>query len=708
WQEVLLGSAPVYNTGVSLAGGEGRHTFRIAAGYNRFNSSFPHVSSKPAFREEKGTLSLNLFTHSLNNRLKLTTSVITSIVSSRQPITSPENYIFLAPNAPALFDAMGNINFVEWRPAGAVPGYTQGNPLGILATLYWANRFTMLTRTTLSYELFRSLRFTVGVGYLRSDGKQQSTTPSAANDPVDPNLNRVAYFGNSSIVGFNVEPDIRYEFRRGRHHVSALAGAGYQSDRQEGQVITAGGYISDELMGSPAGAKGTSFRNTLAQRKSISALGRISYRYADEFLVDLSARRDGSSSFSAGRRYGNFGSIGLGWIFTQEAWGKHIPLLTFGKLRGSYGVTGSQNATPYAHLASFRPSMAGSGTLPNYNYLTSIYNTNGNYINVPTLSVARASNLTLGWAQAVNVELGIDLYLLADQRLKLAAQWYRKRTSNQLVNHPVSAVTGTSGFLLNLPAKVENSGVEVMAAYTAPKKRSGLHWYALLNIATNKNKLLNYPDLETSSFNQYYDIGQSIIWQQLHATFLNKTTGVYKIIDTINGAPVPYKVDNYPTITGGLQLGISYKGFSLSLVCTFAKQKGFTNVQGTNYPGDLGFYHAVSNQPLSVITNRHWQSKADSTIGGAFHAARANTYTQLDVYWGDASYLALKNATLNYELPQRVLKKAGIAGLSFYLRSENLLLIALSGYKGTNPEQPGLTVQRPLRMVFVSGFSLNL
>lgn len=708
WQQVLLGSAPVYNTGVSLSGGEGRHTYRIAAGYNRFNSSFPHVSGKPGFREEKGTLSLNLFTHSLNNRLKLTTSVITSIVSSRQPIASPENYIFLAPNAPSAFDEMGNINFVEWRPAGAVPGSSQGNPLGILATLYWSNRFTMLTRTTLSYELLPSLRFTMGVGYLRSDGKQQSTTPSAANDPVDPNLIRAAHFGNSSSVGFNVEPDMRYELWRGRHHVSVLAGAGYQSDRQEGQVITATGYISDELMGSPAGAKGNSYRNTLAQRKSISALGRISYRYADEFLVDLSARRDGSSSFSPGRRYGNFGSIGLGWIFTQEAWSKQIPLLTFGKLRGSYGVTGSQNATPYAHLASFRPSLAGSGTLPNYNYLTSIYNTNGNYINVPALSVARASNFTLGWAQAVNVELGIDLYLLADQRLKLAAQWYRKKTSNQLVNHPVSAVTGTSSFLLNLPAKVENSGMEVMASYTAPKKRSGLYWYALLNFATNKNKLLDYPGLEISSFNQYYDIGQSIIWQQLHATFLNKTTGVYKIIDTISGAPVPYKVDNYPTITGGLQLGISYKGFSLSLVCTFAKQKGFTNVQGTNYPGDLGFYNAVSNQPISVIKNRHWQSKADSTLGGAFHAARVNTYTQLDVYWGDASYLALKNATLNYDLSKTLLKKAGIAGLAFYIRSENLLLIPLSGYKGTNPEQPGLTMQRPLRMVFVSGFSLNL
>lgn len=708
WQEVLLGSAPVYNTGISLAGGEGRHTYRIAAGYNRFNSSFPHINEKPGFREEKGTLSLNLFTHSLNNRLKLTASIITSIASSRQPVASPENYIFLAPNAPSLFDAMGNINFVDWRPAAPVPNYTQGNPLGILATLYWGNRFNMLTRATLSYEVIRSLRFTMGVGYLRSDGKQQSNVPSVANDPIDRNLIRYVLFGNTNSVGFNIEPDLRYELRRGRHHVSLLAGAGYQSDRQEGHVISATGYISDELMGSPAGAKSTSYKNNLAQRKSIDVLGRVSYRYADEFLIDLSARRDGSSSFSAGRRYGNFGSIGLGWIFTQEAWSKHIPLLTFGKLRGSYGITGSQNATPYAHLASFRPSLLGGGSLPNYNYLTTEYSSNGNYLGVPTFSVARAANFTLGWAQAVNLELGIDLYLLSDQRLKLAAQWYRKRTGNQLVNHPVSAVTGTNSFLLNLPAKVENSGVEVMASYAAPKKRSGIQWYANFNIAANRNKLLSYPGLENSSFNGYYDIGQSIIWQQVYATYLHKPTGVYKIADTINIPPVPNKVNNYPVYTGGLQTGISYKGFSLSLLCTFAKQQGFTNVQGTNYPGYLGQYYAVSNQPVSVVKNSHWQNGTDTDIGGAFHAAQVNYYSQLDVYWGDASYLAFKNATFNYELPQTVLKKAGIAAFTFYLRSENLLLLPLSGYKGTNPEQPGLTMQRPLRMVFVSGFSLNL
>ncbi|HEX6431971.1 MAG TPA: SusC/RagA family TonB-linked outer membrane protein, partial [Niastella sp.] len=613
WQKVLLGSTPVYNTGISLSGGEGRTAYRLTAGYNSFKASYPHAQGKPGFREEKGTLSLTVSTHSLSNRLKITTSVMASIIASWQPIVPPENYIFLAPNAPALFDASGNINFVDWRPAGPTPNRSQGHPLSTLAALYWCNRFNLLTRTTLSYELFRSLIFTIGAGYLRGDGKQRETIPAASIDPIERNYGRYAFFGNSNSTGLNVEPDLRYEIRHGRHHLGLLAGASYQSDKQEGQKINAEGYISDELMGSPAAATYTSYNSNIAQRKSISAFGRISYRYADEFLIDLSARRDGSSSFGPGRRYGNFGSVGWGWIFTREAWSKKIPLITFGKIRGSYGITGSQNATPYAWLSSFSPSLTTYTNLPIYS-IYSGYGSDGTYQSTPTFRVARTSNSTLGWAQAVSIELGIDLYLLADQRLKLAAQWYRKITGNQLVNHPVSTVSGTTTYLVNLPAKVENSGVEAMVDYAPPQRRSRIHWYAHFNIAANRNKLQSYPGLENSPYKDYYEPGQPILWQQSYASFLDKSTGVYKISDSIHLPPVPNKVSNYPVFTGGLQLGISYKGFSLSLSCVFAKQKGFTNAQGALYPGYLGPYYGLSNQPRSVVNDRHWQSAADATI----------------------------------------------------------------------------------------------
>lgn len=706
WQRVLLGSAPVYNAALSLSGGEGRTAYRIGASYNWYKSSYPHLPGKPRFREEKATVSFSLSTRSQNNRLKLNTAVFATATGSWQPNANPDNLILLAPNSPALFAEEGGLNFKDWRVSGPVPNGTIGHPLALLARLYRADRFTALATTTLSYEFLRSLVFTVGAAYARNEGRSSNLSPAAAIDPIAGRFTRAAFFGQGHNNGFNVEPNLRYETRWGRHYIAALAGVSYQSDRQAGTSISASGFLSDEQMGSAGAAASSSADMRMLQRKAVSALARFSYRYADQWLLDLAGRRDGSSSFGPGRRFGNFGSVGVGWIFTQSAWLKKIPLISFGKIRGSYGITGSQSATPYAYLSSFMPATPVNPIYPNANF-NLYYGTDGTYQGVRVLSVSRFPNPSLGWAQAVSAELGIDLYLLDDQ-LKLTAQWYRKRTGDQLVVDSVSAVTGGSISFMNLPAKVENAGVEATIGYTSRAGRqAGMQWNVQLNIAANRNKLQDYPRLAYSPYNGYFTIGEPIFIQPLYASFLDKATGSYRLTDTLNRPAVPYYVNNLPTLTGGLQAGISWKRVSLSLSCTFARQKGFTNVQGTSYPGALNTF-AVSNQPLSVIRDRHWQSPADTDLGGALQSAWGNYNAQLAVYWGDASYLACKNAVLSYELPPALLKKAGISQLSFYAKGENLLLIPLSGYQGSNPEQPGLTTQMPLRMIFVSGCTITL
>jgi TonB-linked SusC/RagA family outer membrane protein len=690
WQRELLGSAPVYNGYLALSGGEGRTNYRLSAGHNRFNSSYPHRGKDKPFRDEKSTLSLTVTTRSLNNRLQWTVSVTGATTTSYQPGLNPDNFIFLAPNAPAAFDEAGNLNFAEWRRPGIFSGFITYNSLFILASRYQSNRFSMLSRTTISYEIFRSLVFSIGAGYSRSDGKQVMTLPGAAYDPIQTNIIRQSLFGNSNSSGLNVEPNLRYDMRKGRHAMSVLAGASYQSDEQEGRIVVGTGYTSDALMGTPDNASDVMTGTNMLQRKSVSALARVSYRYADEWLIDLSGRRDGSSSFGPGRRYGNFGSVGWGWIFTRQAWSRAIPLLTFGKIRGSYGVTGNQSANPYSYLSTFTASRVTPTS-------------SGVYQGIPTFTLTRIANPAFGWAQASTLELGIDLYLLKEQRLKLTIQWYRKVTGNQLLNTPVSSVTGTTEYFANLPVKLENKGLELMIDYSPLQRHSAWQWYAHLNIAANKNKLLSFPGLENSLFKNYYKIGLPLAWQQVYPTGVDTATGTYKRIPGADS----YQVGNYPVLTGGLQAGISYKRLLLSVSFTFAKQKGWTNVQGTLYPGVLDFL-SNSNQPVSVMKDRHWQTAADSTIGGAIHASDAFSHDLLDRYWGDASYLAIKNATLNYDLPLPWLKKARLSNVSVYARAENLLLLPLSDYTGMNPEQPGLQTQLPLRMVFVSGFTINL
>ncbi|WP_165759066.1 SusC/RagA family TonB-linked outer membrane protein [Niastella yeongjuensis] len=694
WQQVLLGSAPNSNAHLELSGGKGPTAYRLGAGYNNARASYPTPPGTAAFREERSTLSLHISTRSHNNRFKLVTVASGAAFYSFQPFYDAYNYIFLAPNAPAMLDENGQINNKQWQTGATGTSLLTGNPMQLMRYTYQANWSSMQVSSHLSYELIRSLVFSINAGYIGSNGRQLRKTPPISSDSTLLSSVRSSSFGHSTDNGFTVEPSLRYENSMERNHFILQAGGSFQSDKQEGHVTTGRGFTTDDQMGSLTGAKTLSYLNNIAVRKTLSGWGRASYLYAGKYLADLSVRRDGSSSFGPGRRYGNFGSMGLGWIFTDEPWGRHLPLLTFGKIRGSYGITGCQNYLPYAYFATYtRPGTVG---FPLPNFLYGIF-TNGIYDGVSSLTLTRTANPNLGWAQANSADLGIDLYFLTDQRLKLTFQWYREIIGNQFVITPVSGVVGNQNtFIDNTAAKVENSGIEALIDYRSSVHPTGINWNIHFNIAANRNKLLAYPGLESLYLDYYYDIGQPLIRQELWSSFLNTKLGLYQYVDPAHPAAVSHFANNNPAFTGGLQAGISWKGVSLSINCVYAKQQGFINMQGTGLPGNLD-PTGIGNQPLSVIQHKQ--------PGGAFYAGPISNNLTMDINWGDASYMAIKNASLNYRFPESLLHKWG---MSIYLNAENLLVLS-TAYQGTNPEQAGLTdTQLPLRRILVTGFTINL
>ena len=705
WQKFLLGNAPVYNAGLELSGGEGGTAYRLSASYNNWKSPYPAGQGIPAFGEEKATFALNTTSRSEDSRFRMVSSLFFTTSTSRQPLGNPNNYVLEPPNAPDVFDAAGNLNYKDWRPIA--PGSWTPTYLYFLGAPYEAKWFTLVGRTNLSYELLPSFVLTFAAGYSRRDGKQTTKLPSTALDPEYLSNLRSAAFGNSVATDLDLEPNLRYTFKRGPHYLELLAGGSYQRDKQQGTEVYANGYTSDaQLSGLNGAANIRKLGDNLMQTTTVSALGRISYRWSDVILVDLCGRRDGSSTFGPGRRYGNFWSVASGWIFTGYSWSKKIPGLTFGKLRGSYGITGVQSIFPYAYIPSF-------GQLPGYKVLlpNSWELSDGTFQGSPTLGPTQPANSTLHWAQAASLDLGADLYFLTDQRLKLSLQWYRKTTGDQLINAPVSAVTGVTDYYANWPAKVRNSGVEVSVDYAAPKPPSGITWTMGFNIAINRNKLVAFPNLNNSSLSSYLTIGKSISQQQVYPSFLNKDLGIWSQYDAARHTPVPYNVNSLPVFTGGAQGSISYKGFALSASCTFAKQNGYTNLQLAEQPGEL-LSIGRSNQLASLLTEKHWQSPADAGLAGAFHAAPLSYNPLLDIWWGDASYLAVKNATLTYTFPSSCLKRTGIGSLSIYLRADDLFLFSLAQYKGFNPEQNtayGINEgQIPLRRTIIGGLNLSL
>ena len=156
-----------------------------------------------------------------------------------------------------------------------------------------------------------------------------------------PNINTT--FATNNFETINVEPQIDYTTTIGKGVLSALAGATYNKNDGYSNQLEGLGYANDNFLGSLDGATTVSANDNTTIYRYDAAFARLKYVYDKEFIISLTGRRDGSSNFGPGNQFGNFGSAGAGWIFTEENFFKKvIPFLSYGKLSGSYGTSGQR------------------------------------------------------------------------------------------------------------------------------------------------------------------------------------------------------------------------------------------------------------------------------------------------------------------------------------------------------------------------------
>ncbi|MFZ6011172.1 MAG: TonB-dependent receptor domain-containing protein, partial [Bacteroidota bacterium] len=237
-----------------------------------------------------------------------------------------------------------------------------------------------------------------------------------------------------------VEPQIDYFKEIGQGNLSILIGTTFQESIQEGETIQATGYTSDALLENILAATDVNVASSnYTQYRYAAIFGRANYIWKEKYIANLTGRRDGSSRFGPGKQFGNFGAIGLAWIFSNENFIKSgLPFLSFGKLRSSYGSTGSD-------------------AIGNYQYLNSYLSTTYPYNGTSGLAISRLANPDYSWETNRKLELGIELGFIKDA-ITFSASWYKNRSSNQLVGLPLPVITGQSSVQFNLPATVENKG----------------------------------------------------------------------------------------------------------------------------------------------------------------------------------------------------------------------------------------------------------
>jgi len=651
WQEYFLGgTAQVTNASLQYSEGSSQTVFRLGGSYLNQGTIYP-----TDFKYKKVTGNLNLNHRSKDDKLKLNLAVNYGIdrndlVGATSLISFPFS---IPPNAPSVLNQDGSLNWDDWLAVG------QNNPLSGYFNNTTSRVNNFIANLSVSYRLLEGLNFKTSMGYTDLQSREIQKMPSYS---YNPNYNRAHQSTHTNVnrSSWILEPQLLYERNILGGTLNGILGTTFQKNTAHSEQLTGVGYVSDVLIGNLAAAEsitGNSYLDT--EYKYNAVFGRLGFKWQEKYFLNLTGRRDGSSRFGPGKRFANFGAIGAAWIFSEESLIRNkLSWLSFGKLRGSYGTTGNDQIGDYGYLDAYEVTMGPSGLYP-----TQLFN--------PDYS----------WETNKKLELAMELGFLKD-RINIAISWYRNRSSNQLVGLSLPAMTGFNSVQANLPATVENKGWEI-ELNTRNIQSKDFNWQTSFNISFPENKLIAFPDLENSSYQNTYQIGEplSIRWLYQYAG-IDPETGYYTIADINEDGRNDYddRVESKSLVReyyGGINNSLSYKNFSLDFLWQFVKQ------EGTLFLMDAGRIGNQRKEALETLNpDNRYQMASQSIFGLIAYANAQNT----PFFYTDASFLRLKTLSLNYKVPKRMLEILAIHEANLFIHGQNL--ITITPYKGLDPERP--------------------
>lgn len=680
WQKYGYGGTGKWtNVQAALSGGNAQTTFRLAGSYNRTTDIATVTGSN-----QKAGLSFAIDNRSLNQKFKW--SFTTGYTFSEVNLTSIGAISELPPNGPAVLDSSGNLNWKGWAASTGMSNLNNRNRP-------YDNKSKLLTSNlTLNYNIFTGLVARVSVGYNSGDVSQTSFIPISSQNPgITPKPTGTARFGTSRSTNWIVEPQLEYNGLIGIGKLNLLLGGTSQANSTSSITVTGVGYTNDALIRSISNAVTTTGIDYSGQYKYAGAFFRAGYNWENKYVLNLNARRDGSSRFGSGKQFGNFGSVGAAWILTEENWVRNnLPtVISFIKLRGSYGLTGSDAVGDYKYLSQW-----GNATPQ----LTA-------YNGVSPLAPQILENNGFHWQVNKKLEAAFDIGFLND-RINVEAAYYRNRCNNQLVSFPVPDFTGFSSVVANMPANVQNTGWEFVMDASAIQKKN-FSWSTSFNISFNQNKLLSYPHIEQSPYYSTYRVGESLNnVYVLNYTGIDPLTGQRTFTDwnhdgktTTSGGVGTGTGDRYvgvnrsPKYFGSFVNRFRYKSLQLTAVLAYKKQIGQNAVSA-----GAG---AMSNISVWSYTHR-WKGPGDTeaeaprlTTNGS--APSDNAYQSSNGLWSDASFIRLQTVAFSYMVPAKIARKAGMSTLSFTVNAQNIFV--LTNYLGIDPEVNNYQGMPPSRTI---------
>ena len=432
-------------------------------------------------------------------------------------------------------------------------------------------------------------------------------------------------------------------------------------------------------------------QSNLTERSLLSYMGRINYTYLSKYLITLTARADASSVFGKDNKWGYFPSAAIGWNVTEESFMENVRnTISQLKLRVSYGVVGNQAIQPYQSLALLNTG--------------SPYPVNGTDLSTG-VALGGIANSDLKWEKTAQLNIGADIKFL-EGRIEVIADYYEKTTSDLLLAVPLPQASGGNAQVLRNIGEVENKGVEL---YIGGKPVDGkFSWETGITFGKNNNKVLSlrgdeeeYPlggaGLPGFDNTLWLKVGEPMglfkgliyegVWkssESAEAAKYGAFPGAPKFKDQnddfeINGEDEVIMGNAQPDFTYGWNNTFAYGGFDLNVFIQGVYGNDIYNLGRVRTERTSGDSDATS----ALILNR-WTTQNENTDVPSFEGSTAFPQISTSRWLEDGSYLRIKNISLGYTIPKKVLDKLNIGSARISFSGTNLF--TFTDYSGFEPE----------------------
>lgn len=653
WQDVIFRTAISQNHYVSFMSGSENTSYRASAGYSNQNGVMEGSGMKSA------NARMNINHKALNDKLKLNMNISYGETNSDQAPVS--NTVGSEMGSSMLYEAyVFNPTYPIYNEEGDyydVPPY-RVNPASFSKELLDERATSQfLGNLTADWNFYKPFTLQVNAGYNKNT------------------INRNSYISKSNLLGNGnngyvtvqklsdysklLETILKYSQSFGKHNIDAMVGYSWQYFYSEGQTTKAYGFLSDNFKWySLAAAQTVESVSSYAESNTlISMYGRINYNYADKYLLTATVRRDGSSRFGSGNKWGIFPSVAASWRISQEDFFQN-DIMSDLKLRASFGITGSQEIGNYNSLSTLGAS------------------TNGYLVGGEKITIVlpqQYTNPDLKWEQTAQTDIGIDFGFL-NGKIRGSIDYYYKKTTDLLLSVAVPSPSLITTQIANV-GTVTNQGIELDLSFDLMRTKN-FAWDANLNLSHNKNEVVSLSNGQWTGDNMQVapcqgqglsgTYAQLIMPGQPIGTFYGKRfIGVVDGVEQFANDGEPEVIGcAQPDLTFGLGTNLQYKNWTLSL----------------NFRGSIGndVYNCTANN-LAYLSNLPGRNVLKEAVTSGVNRDQAKVYSSRFIE--DGSFVRLDNLSLGYNFS---LPKLYISNARVFVSAQNLFVI--TGYSGADPE----------------------